>query len=299
MKREWKKSREKLPRRPKLEEGTGFGQGKKKKHWGILAGAMAVVLAGGSAGYYFLRADASEAEEKPSYTETTVQYGDIALDITGEGTTAISYDSELPSFSASAAELVVEEVYVASGDTVATGDALLKLTDESVAEAKTYYEEAVAETQSDLATAQEDYNVGILEAEYDLEQTNTEAGSAYDSYQAALNELASAVTEAQTELNNAQTQIATYTENLTNNTYYTNNGVEAAQSAVTEAHTAADTAKTTYDTAKEAYTTASDTLKADINTMSLTVNGTEITLEEGAPSPSVVPSPPAAPSPPV
>lgn len=238
---------------------------RKKKSISIIAVVLVIALTGGGLSYHFLFAQ--EAAEI-SYKEVALQNGNLSLDIIGDGTTQISTVSQIPEFQASAVTLTVEEVYVSSGNTVAAGDALMKLTADSVAEAKTYYEETIAKAKTTLSDAQSSYNVGILEAQYDKEKTLTTAEYAEDSYEASLAELTQKVTDAKTELNNAKTQISTYTKNLKNNTYYTQNGVADKKAAVKKAQKAANSAQTAYENAVKTYDDLKKTVSDGIAALS-------------------------------
>ena len=53
--------------------------------------------------------------------------------------------------------MTVEEVYVEAGSTVAEGDALFKIDDESMADAKAYYEDAISDAETALQSAKDDF----------------------------------------------------------------------------------------------------------------------------------------------
>ena len=233
-----------------------------KKFWVAISGTMVVVIVGGTIGFTMIHVKGTEKES--AYQETSLQYGNLDLTFEEDGTTAISTDSQLPEFSVTAVTMTVEEVYVESGDSVSEGDALYKLTDGSVEAAKEYYEEAVADAQDDLDTAEMNYETGVLEAQYTYQSTLTDAENADASYSASLGALDATVAEKKAEWENAQNDIATYTNNLANNTYYTETGVEEKEAAVTSATDSATAAQTAYQEQKEAYETAKTTLTNDL-----------------------------------
>ncbi|WP_083625272.1 HlyD family efflux transporter periplasmic adaptor subunit [Roseburia sp. 831b] len=233
-----------------------------KKFWVEISGTMVVVIVGGTIGFTMIHAKGTEKES--AYQETSLQYGDLELAFEEDGTTAISTDSQLPEFSVTAVTMTVEEVYVESGDSVNEGDALYKLTDDSVEAAKEYYEEAVADAKDDLDTAEMNYETGVLEVQYTYQSTLTDAENADASYSASLSALDATVAEKKAEWENAKNDIATYTNNLANNTYYTEAGVEEKEAAVTSATDAATAAQTAYQEQKEAYDTAKTTLTNDL-----------------------------------
>lgn len=233
-----------------------------KKFWVAISGTMVVVIVGGTIGFTMIHAKGTEKES--AYQATSLQYGNLDLTFEEDGTTAISTDSQLPEFSVTAVTMTVEEVYVESGDSVSEGDALYKLTDGSVEAAKEYYEEAVADAQDDLDTAEMNYETGVLEAQYTYQSTLTDAENADASYSASLSALDATVAEKKAEWENAQNDIATYTNNLANNTYYTEAGVEEKEAALTSATDTATAAQTAYQEQKEAYETAETTLTNDL-----------------------------------
>lgn len=236
-----------------------------KKFWGVISGTMVVVVAGGTVGFTML--NDQNTDSKDAYLETSLQYGNLELAFDEDGTTAISTDSQLPEFTVNAVTMTVEEVYVESGDTVSQGDALLKLTDESVEAAKEYYEEAIADAEDDLETAEMSYETGVLEAEYTYQSSLTEAECADASYQASLSSLDAKVAEKKAEWENAQNDIATYTNNLANGTYYTEAGITEKEAAVTSTETAVEEAETAYQSSQSVYDTAKTTLTSDLTTL--------------------------------
>ena len=244
-----------------------------KKFWVAISGTMVVVIISGTIGFTMINAKGTETGS--AYQETSLQYGDLELAFEEDGTTAISTDSQLPEFSVTAVTMTVEEVYVESGDSVSEGDALYKLTDDSVEAAKEYYEEAVADAQDDLDTAEMNYETGVLEAQYTYQSTLTDAENADASYSASLSALDATVAEKKAEWENAQNDIATYTNNLANNTYYTEAGVEEKEAAVTTATDAATAADATYQEQKEAYDTAKSTLTDDLAALQELISSAE------------------------
>ncbi len=241
---------------------------KKKRIMSIVVVMLVVALTGGALSYHFLFA--KEAAET-SYQEVSLQKGDLTLAVTGTGTTKISTVSQTPEFQTSAVTLEVEEVYTSSGATVEAGDALLKLTANSVVEAKTYYSEKVAAAQRALQDAQASYNVGVLEAQYDKEKTQTTAEYAESEYQASVSELDQKVADAKSELETAQSKIATYTSNLENNTYYTDNKIDEKEAAVTTAEGEVTDKETTYKSAVKTYNDLNKTVTKGIAALSKTV----------------------------
>lgn len=231
--------------------------GKKKKITIAAALAMTAVLAAGGAGYTVLRAEQTTTSET-AYRETAVQAGDLKLTFEEEGTTQVSAVSQIPEFSVGTVKLIVDEVYVEAGDTVEEGDALLKLTDESVEEATAYYEKAVASAESALTTAQADYESGKLDAEYDKQDSTLALESAETTYNTAISDLDIDLADKKEAYEEASESLETYQSNLENNTYYTNAGIESKEEAVSEAEEANETAQKTLSDAVEDYQSATE-----------------------------------------
>lgn len=116
---------------------------KGKKLYAVIAACVCGTVIAGSVGWYFINVSAKETEK--SYREVTLEHGDLSLTFTGEGTTAEGNIEQSVAFDTAETDITVEECYVQSGDEVKTGDALYKISEESLKEAKAYYEEAVAD----------------------------------------------------------------------------------------------------------------------------------------------------------
>ena len=224
---------------------------KKKK---IIAGTaifLCLLLVCGVVGYRFLTANKSE---QPSpYREVLVEHGDLTLSFTGEGTTADGDITQELDVDTSAVELIIEEVYAASGDVVEEKAQLYKITEESFTEAKAYYEELVAEAKVQADRAQMEYEAGKAQAAYDLEETQSNAANAKAVYDAGNSSLEQKAADANAALENAKNQISTYQSNLDGNKYYTDADVEEKQKNLKAAEKEEKSAKKTYEKAKEEY----------------------------------------------
>lgn len=235
--------------------------GKKKKITIAAALAMTAVLAAGGAGYTVLRAEQTTTSET-AYRETAVQAGDLKLTFEEEGTTQVSAVSQIPEFNVGTVKLIVDEVYVEAGDTVEEGDALLKLTNESVEEATAYYEKAVSSAESTLKTAQTDYESGKLDAEYDRQDATLALESAETTYNTSISDLDIDLADKKEAYEEASESLETYQSNLDNNTYYTNAGIEDKETAVSDAEEANEKAQKAFSEAEEDYQTATDAFES-------------------------------------
>lgn len=187
---------------------------------------------------------------------------DLGSAFSAEGTTQISTDSQMPDFLVSGINMTVEEVYVESGDTVAEGDALYKLTEESMTELKDYYTDAIKDATEELAQIQLEYDSGMLEAEHEL-QTATAAGeTAQSSYDAALAELEYGVEEKQENYETTIETIQAAQAKIDDGTYEKEAGIEEKQAAVDSAAKTSEEAAQALNTAQSEYDAAGSAMAA-------------------------------------
>lgn len=115
--------------------------------------------------------------------------------------------------------LVVQEVYVSSGDTVSEGDALYRFTDESLSAAIAWLKKEQASDKTALDTAKTDYDAGVLKAEYQRQSDQMLQTTAGLQYNAETEALAQQVESAARAIASADEKIASYKEKLENNSY--------------------------------------------------------------------------------
>ena len=176
---------------------------RKKKRW-IAAGAGLLVLIL-AAGYTVFLVPLLE-QEQWVYKESTVERGTLTVGVTESGTleygiTSLLYDLDLDvsdedeedsdedSDDTDSDETVqkylkIEEIYVASGQRIEEGDALIKLTEDSVSDVRRLLESAVVDARSAYNEAEAEYNLSVLEAQttYDTQLVESEyAASIYSS----------------------------------------------------------------------------------------------------------------------
>lgn len=104
--------------------------------------------------------------------------------------------------------LEVEEVYVSEGQVVEKGDNLLKLTKESINEARKILNDAVKSAELTLKKAKIDRKSTKVSAKYEYEENITTGKNAKTDYNNTLSSLQNAVNEAQNAINEADKRIA-------------------------------------------------------------------------------------------
>lgn len=236
-----------------------------KKLVKAVAGVLVLAVAGSGIGYYMLHTKTSEND---SQKEEAMQQLEDSQGITEEGTTQVGTIAQLPDFDVNTVNMQVEEVYVEAGSAVNEGDALFKITDESITAITEYYEDAIADAKDALETAQLEYENGKLEAEYVKQESLLNAQEAPTELETALTELEESIQEKKETYEQAETDITTYTNNLENNSYYTNAGIDEKTTAVSDAEEALKKAEEEYKTADETYQKAETSLKENIESLS-------------------------------
>ena len=119
------------------------------------------------------------------------------------------------SSSSSTAALEVEEVYVSAGQNVQKGDAILKLTSESVESYRKELTDAVTEAQAAVSEAKLTAAKTKLSASYAYDLSVAKGSVAQDSYDATVSELAQAVEDAQ-EAYDESAALVTYYQQMIN-----------------------------------------------------------------------------------
>ena len=166
------------------------------------------------------------------YKETTVVKGDIVLGIEESGTVTLaeselSYDLTITTDDEDedddddddedeeeSKNLEIEEVYVTMGQRITEGEALFKLTEASVASVKRLLESNQADAKIALAEAEQEYNIGVLEAENTETETNVSAGNAGKLYNATVQELQAQITIYTGDIEALTAEIAALEEDL-------------------------------------------------------------------------------------
>lgn len=210
-----------------------------KRMASVIASIAAVCVMTGGIGYQAAVSGAqTDSTESSVKDQNTDQQESTDGSFSEEGTTQIGTVSQMPEFTVNAVTMTVEEVYASSGDTVSIGDALFKLTDESMEAAKSYYEDAISDAENTLKTAEANLASGKLSAESTKQDADLTAQTAADSYQAqqSADAVQSTLEQAQKEFDSA---VETYNKN-----------VEETNTEITELTDSLDDLKSDYEQAE-------------------------------------------------
>lgn len=226
-----------------------------KRMASVIASIAAVCVMTGGIGYQAAVSGAqTDSTESSVKDQNTDQQESTDGSFSEEGTTQIGTVSQMPEFTVNAVTMTVEEVYASSGDTVSKGDALFKLTDESMEAAKSYYEDAISDAENTLKTAEANLVSGKLSAESTKQDADLTAQTAADSYQAQ-----QSADAAQSTLEQAQKEFDSAVE-----TY--NKNVEETNTKITELTDSLDDLKSDYEQAERDATTQKAELQNEYDT---------------------------------
>ena len=195
-----------------------FFSRKKNKKWIIVALVLVLTLGGGSvAAVVILHKNNSQSEfSMPgnmaglTFTEDMI----AASGVTNVGITEASFDVENLT-----TELEIEEVYAVSGEEVTAGDKILKLTEDSVEEARKELERALEDAELAYRTGAIEYEQNLITAEYTRDSAILTGQQAKEVYDETVASLQSAVTRAEEELQDAEDDIAEYESYVNDGSY--------------------------------------------------------------------------------
>lgn len=127
--------------------------------------------------------------------------------------------------------LKIEELYAVSGQRVSSGDALVKLTEDSVADVRSLLKSAVVEAQSDYAEAESTYELSVLEAEttYDTQKIAAAYASSIKASETSAN--TNEIISLQVQLEQKKANTASLTEKVEDATKDYNEALEAYEEA--------------------------------------------------------------------
>ena len=191
---------------------------KKNKKWIIIALVLVLTLGGGSvAAVVILHKNNSQSEFSMSGNMAGLNFTEdmiAASGVTNVGITEETFDVENLT-----TVLEIEEVYAASGEEVTVGDKILKLTEDSVEEARKELERALEDAELAYRTGAIEYEQDLITAEYTRDSAILTGQQAKEVYDETVASLQSAVTRAEEELQDAEDDIAEYESYVNDGSY--------------------------------------------------------------------------------
>ena len=191
---------------------------KSRKKWVITALVLVLALGGGSVATVMILHKNSNRSEFTlpdnlsglTFTEDMI----AASGVTNVGITEETFDVENLT-----TELEIEEVYAASGEEVSAGDKILKLTEDSVEEARKELERDLEDAELAYRTGAIEYEQSLITAEYTRDSAILTGQQAKEIYDETVVSLQSTVTKAEEELQDAEDDIAEYESYVSDGSY--------------------------------------------------------------------------------
>ena len=191
---------------------------KARKKWIITALILVLALSGGSMATVMI------LHKNSSRPEFTLQDNLAGLNFTEDmiaasGVTNVGITEETFDVENLTTVLEIEEVYAASGEEVTAGDKILKLTEDSVEEARKELERALEDAELAYRTGAIEYEQDLITAEYTRDSAILTGQQAKEVYDETVASLQSAVTRAEEELQDAEDDIAEYESYVNDGSY--------------------------------------------------------------------------------
>lgn len=199
-------------------EKKGKNDCKRRKKWMIVALILVLAIGGGSVTAVVILHQNGNATafsmpgNMAGLTLTEDMVG--ASGVTNVGITEETFDVENLT-----TDLEIEEVYAVSGEEVTAGDKILKLTEESVTEARKELERALEDAELAYRTGKIEYEQNLITAEYTKDSAILTGQQAKEVYDETVASLQSAVTKAEEELQDAEDDIAEYESYVKDGSY--------------------------------------------------------------------------------
>ncbi len=184
----------------------------RKTRW-ILPAAIAGILAAVLIPMAVSSTSTADTDTETVYKETTVERGDITVGVTESGTASLNTNSVYCDLEGAE----IEEVYVKAGEEVTAGDAVVKLTAESVDEALATYELALDEADIKLSQAETSLTTGRVSAKSTYENSILKRDNAENTYNETIQTLTEAVSTAQANVDDCTGTITYYETRLADN----------------------------------------------------------------------------------
>lgn len=194
---------------------------RRKQFWmRIIVVLLCLAAIGGVIYYRYAKRSMSEEETQDlsmngRYPEAENR-GNI---LTATGTTVIGMDAEGLELSELDTDLEIEEVYLAAGDEVQKGTAILKLTDESLRSAKDELASNVTTAKLAYRTGKIEYEQNVLTAEYERQGKKLAGEQAEMVLQHTMQELTDKLEDAKTAYEDAVSEVEEYQTALSTDQY--------------------------------------------------------------------------------
>jgi len=142
--------------------------------------------------------------------------GDI---VTASGVTSVGVTEEIFEVENLTTALEIEKLYISSEEDITEGTKVLKLSEDSIAEARAELEQTLKDADLAYRAGAIEYEQSKITAEYDRDSTILSGEQAKAVYEETLSGLTTSVERAQEELDQAKADIAEYQSYVNNDSY--------------------------------------------------------------------------------
>jgi multidrug resistance efflux pump len=196
-------------------EKKGKNDRKGRKKWMVVVLILVLAIGGGSVtAVVILRKNGNAtAFSMPG------NMAGLTLTVAASGVTNVGITEETFDVENLTTDLEIEEVYAVSGEEVTAGDKILKLTEDSVAEARKELERTLRDAELSYRTGKIEYEQNLITAEYTKDSAILTGQQAKEVYDETVASLQSAVTKAEEELQEAEDDIAEYESYVNDGSY--------------------------------------------------------------------------------
>ena len=198
------------------KKSTNDRKGRKK--WMVVALILVLAIGGGSVTAVVIlhkNGNATAFSMPGNMAGLTLTEDMVAASgVTNVGITEETFDVENLT-----TNLEIEEVYAVSGEEVTAGDKILKLTEDSVEEARKELERALEDAELAYRTGAIEYEQNLITAEYTRDSAILTGQQAKEVYDETVASLQSAVTRAEEELQDGEDDIAEYESYVNDGSY--------------------------------------------------------------------------------
>ncbi len=198
-----------------------------KKKLAIAGGILILAAAAGAGIWYEKTRDQGNEDAAPS-APPQIQGTDL---VTATGTTSAGLIEKTLDLDFLDTDLIVDEVYVSSADEVEAGAKVLKITDNSLLEAKRELERAKMDASLAYRQGLIDYENDKLDAENTYQKSRIESDFAQIVYDNTIAKAQADVQKAEKELSDAQELVEEYTAAIEDDYYYKDHQVEEKKAA--------------------------------------------------------------------
>lgn len=197
----------------------------KKKAIILIAAALILVIGVGCVAVFLILKKGSQQEGSfgmGSFWGGSSMSGMMSTEgmVSASGVTSVGMNQEIFEVENLTEGLLIEEVYISSGEEIAEGDVVLKLSEDTVAQAREELEAVLKEAELAYRTGAIEYQQSLITIQYDRDLAVLGGEQAQEIYNETIASLKDQVDSAQEALDETNEQIAEYKALVEGDDYY-------------------------------------------------------------------------------